>query len=225
MSPSISIFALIGLSILLPVAEPTLDEVLANMEARGARLQAMKADIVQKKWTDLLGEFDAGESGTFLFLKKDGQVYLRKDILLPRPNHLVVADGKVVFFQPGIKQAQIHQLGGNKDKAEYLLIGFGTSRSSLEKAYRIRLLGREAVESKDTVMLELTPRSDQVSAYFSKIVLWIDTETWVPVQQKLVEPTDDFLLATFRQIVLNPKLSKSDFELKLPKDVKIVGSD
>lgn len=204
-------------------ASPTLEEVLAKLEKTGSKLKSMSADITQKKWTDLLSEFDAGEKGRFLFLKKSGNVYLRKDIREPRPNHLVIREGKVVFYQPGIKQAQVHQIGSNQDKAEFLLIGFGTNRRALEETYIMKLLGRETVGSTDAVMLELTPRSAQASAFFSKIVLWIDLQRWIPVQQKLLEPTDDYLLVNFENIRLNPKLSESDFELKLPKDVKIVG--
>ncbi len=202
---------------------PTLDQVLGHIEKRGAQLKSMSAGITQKKWTDILGEYDAGESGTLLFLKQDGKVYIRKDISSPVANHLVINDGRIVFYQPGIRQAQVHEMGGNKDKAEFLLIGFGTSRRALEEAYEIKLVGAEKVAGKETVAIELTPRSDQVSAYFKKIVLWLDTSTWVPIQQKLVEPTEDHLLVSFDQIKLNPKLSKSDFELKLPKDVHLVG--
>ncbi len=201
----------------------TLDQVLGNIEKRGGQLKSMSAAITQKKWTDILGEYDAGESGTLLFLKQDGKVYIRKDIDRPVANHLVINDGRIVFYQPGIRQAQVHEMGSNRDKAEFLLIGFGTSRRALEEAYEIKLVGAEKVAGKDTVAIELTPRSDQVSAYFQKIVLWLDTTTWVPIQQKLVEPTEDHLLVGFDQIKLNPKLSKSDFELKLPKDVHLVG--
>ena len=74
-----------------------------------------------------------------------------------------------------------------------------------------------------TYSLELVPKSDKVSAYFSTIVIWIDSALWVPVQQKLMEPTEDFILISFQDIQLNPKMRKSNFKLKLPKDVKIVG--
>lgn len=200
-----------------------LDAVLDKIEARGRTLNALEADLHQRKWTDILQEFDEGESGTFRFLEHKGEIFLRKDIEQPQENHLVIRKGEVIFYQPAIKQAQQHQLGQNKDKAEFLLLGFGTSRENLEKTYHIRLLGQEEVMGRQTYMLELTPRSDQVSAFFSKIVLWVDAQLWVPIQQKLVEPTDDFLEIRFENIKLNPRLSPGDFELKLPRDVKVVG--
>ncbi len=205
-------------------ASLTLDQVLARMEQQGDTLRSLEADLTQRKWTDILQEFDQGESGRFQFLKASGEVYLRKDIQRPQPNFLVIRKGEVIFYQPAIKQAQRHQLGENKDKAEFLLLGFGTSREALQEAYRIALLGEEEVDGRHTYVVELTPRSERVSAFFSKIVLWIDSQLWVPIQQKLVEPTEDYLLVGFRNVRLNPKLSPQDFELKIPKDVKVVGS-
>lgn len=202
----------------------TLEQVLSKMDQAGASLKSMSARITQKKWTDILEQFDKGETGQFIFLKEKNDVYLRKDIALPQPNTLVIRQGNVLFYQPKIKQAQKYNLGKNKDKAEFLLLGFGSDKEALKKAYRIRLLKKEAVQGRETYVLELTPRSEEVSAYFSQIVLWVDSKLWVPVQQKLVEPNKDYLLINFDAIKLNDKISKFRFELKLAKDVKTVGS-
>ena len=68
----------------------------------------------------------------------------------------------------------------------------------------------------------MDPKSEKVSAFFVRIVLWIDAEMWVPVQQKLVEPTQDYLLITFNNIRLNANVRKSEFDMKLPGDVKVI---
>ncbi len=201
----------------------TREQILDELERRGRDVHSLQADLEQKKWTDILGEFDSGEKGEFRFLRKPGEVYLRKDIRDPQPTHLVIGRGRVTFYQPRIKQAQRHELGGGKDRAEFLLLGFGSSRETLEQTYEIVYRGEENLEGRKTYVLDLTPRSAEVSAYFQRIVLWIDAELWVPIQQKLVEPTEDYLLVEFHNVKLNPKLSPSDFQIKLPKDVHILG--
>lgn len=209
---------------LLSAQALTLEQVLSKMDQAGTTLKSMSARITQKKWTDILEQFDKGETGQFIFLKEKNDVYLRKDIALPQPNTLVIRQGNVLFYQPKIKQAQKYNLGKNNDKAEFLLLGFGSDKEALKKAYRIQLLKKETLRGRETYVLELTPRSEEVSAYFSQIVLWVDSKLWVPVQQKLVEPNKDYLLIDFDEIKLNDRISKSRFELKLPKDVKVVGS-
>lgn len=202
----------------------SLEEVLAKMDQEGAGLRSMSARITQKKWTHILEEFDKGESGYFYFLRERDQVFLRKDVLKPQENTLIIRQGTVWFYQPRIKQAQRYNLGRNRDKAEFLLLGFGSNQEALKETYKIQLLKQESIDGRQTYVLELTPRSDQVSAYFSKIVLWVDAALWVPIQQKLVEPNHDYLLIRFDDIKLNDRISRSRFDVKLPREVKVIGS-
>lgn len=200
----------------------TLEQVLSHMDEKGDQLRSMSADIVQRKWTDILQEFDQGERGRFYFLRTDDATFLRKDIEEPSKNVLTIAGGEVLFYQPSLKQAQRYQLGTHKDKAEFLLLGFGSDPEALKEAYEIQLLGQERVDERTTYRLELKPRSKETAAFFVSIELWVDSELWVPVQQKLVEPTRDYLLIQFSDIELNAGLSQSRFDVKLPSDVKVI---
>ncbi|MBI4456522.1 MAG: outer membrane lipoprotein carrier protein LolA [Acidobacteria bacterium] len=200
----------------------TKEEILASMEAAGRKVTNFSATISQKKWTAVLQEFDRGESGTLWYLRsKDGQAYLRKEIANPENNVLVISNGEVIFYEPRIKQARKYQLGKNKDKAEFLVLGFGSSSRSLSDTYNIRLLGEEKIDGKRTYMLELLPKSEKVAAYFSQIVLWVAELVWLPIQQKLIEPNGDYQLITFSDLRLNPGVDKSKFKLTLPKDVQL----
>ena len=154
---------------LLSAQDATLDDVLSRMDAVGAKLKSMSAQIHQKKWTAILEEFDNGESGRFTFLKTGQGVFLRKDIDNPTSSTLVIKEGKVIFFQPSIKQAQIYNLGGHGDKAEFLLLGFGSDKQALSDTYEIRLLGQEKVRDRNTYRLELKPKSENVAAFFVRI--------------------------------------------------------
>ena len=219
---SISLLAIAVASSVFGYGQITLDEILENMDRVGADLQSMRAGLQQKKWTDILEEYDEGESGRFLFLKDKQGVYLRKDIENPTTNFLVIKEGTVLFYQPSIKQAQEYNMGRHKDKAEFLLLGFGSDQAALAETYDISFKGEEEIAGQKTYRLELKPKSEKVAAFFDRIELWIDGKKWVPIQQKLVEPTQDHLLIRFEDLELNPKLSKGDFNVKLPKDVRVI---
>ena len=218
-----AILSLYGSTRLVGQPDLSLDSVLSRIDRKGDTIRSMSARISQKKWTDVLEEFDRKESGRFYFLRDQGEIYLRRDITEPQEHSLLIRRGILLFYQPRIKQVQKYHLGRNRDKAEFLLVGFGTDKAALKEAYDVRLLGQESIGEDHTYMLELTPKSKQVSAFFSKILLWIDAHLWVPVQQKLVEPTRDYLLIRFTDIQLNDKISHSRFELILPGDVEVVG--
>lgn len=203
-------------------AAPGLESVLEKMDRRGGNLQSMSAKIIQKKWTDILEEFDEEERGEFHFLREKEAIRLRRDITEPGVSTLLINDGKGIFYQPLLKQANRYDLGARKDRAEFLLLGFTSKKEALREAYSIRWLGPELVGDRETYALELTPRSDKVSAFFSRIVLWVDGRLWVPIQQKLVEPTRDYLLIRFEDVRLNLDLPASRFELELPSDVNVI---
>lgn len=219
---SVALGLCLGLATATVSAAVTLDAILSNMDKVGQNLRSMEADIVQKKWTDILSEYDEGEEGQFLFLKENNSVYLRKQITEPTASVLVIKDGKVTFYQPAIKQAQEYKLGNNKDKAEFMLLGFGTNKTALRETYNITDLGEEKLDGKPTYKLELKPKSEKIAAFFVRIVLWVDAERWIPIQQQLVEPTQDHLLIRFSNIRLNPRIPKSEFDVRLPKDVRVI---
>ncbi|HON00887.1 MAG TPA: outer membrane lipoprotein carrier protein LolA [Acidobacteriota bacterium] len=202
-----------------------LEDVLRGMGKVGSNLLSLRATIEQQRWTDLLEEYDEVEKGKFLFLRNDGKLYLRKEMTSPTPSSLVIRDDTVVFYQPGIKQAQEHKLGGRKDRAEFLLLGFGSDPEAIQEAYHVELAGEEMLQGGKAYHLVLKPKSDQVAAFFSRIELWIDAKSFLPSQQKLVEPTEDHLLIRFFGIEFNPPLRTSDFDLKLPSGVEVIRSN
>jgi len=221
---TILILFLTKVTVILEAAKlPDLGIILTRIEENGAKIHSMKAQLEQKKWTEILKEFDEGESGEFFFLRKQDEVFIRKDIEVPQPSSLLIGNGEVIFFQPVIKQAQRYRLGRNRNKTEFLLLGFGTTRKSFEEAYQMRIMGTEDVQKTPTYILEMIPKMKTAQAYFSKIILWIDKKRWIPIQQKLVEPSDDFLLVQFRNIELNAGLTTRDFKLKFPKGTRFLG--
>ena len=198
------------------------EEILAKMESAGRAATSFSASIFQKKWTSILKEFDKGESGTLLYLRgKQGEAYLRKEIVDPEKNIVAIYDGEVTLYEPRIKQARRYQLGKNKDKAEFLVLGFGSTTASLSATYNIRLLGVEKIDGQNTTMLELKPKSEKAAAYFSQIVLWVADQIWLPIQQKLVEPNGDYLLIRFTNLKLNPGIDKARFKVAIPRDVRV----
>ena len=63
--------------------------------------------------------------------------------------------------------------------------------------------------------------SEKVRAEYSQFVLWFDPARWLPIRHVIKLPNNDYQLMEFSDIVLNEKISKSRFELKLPKDVVV----
>jgi len=198
-----------------------LDAVLKQLEATGKTFKSFSANFVQKKYTAVLKEFDTPESGIFLYARaKDGSALLRQEVSSPAPRILTIKGGVAIIYQPRLKQAQEAHLGKNKDKVEYLALGLGQSPAKLQETFGLQYLGSEYVNGASCSILNLKPKSASAGAFFSTITLWITKSSGVPIQQKLQEPSGDYLLVVFSDEKLNPKISEAKFEQKLPADIE-----
>lgn len=202
--------------------QPDLDRVLRQLETTGKSFQSFWARFSQKKYTAVLREFDAPESGTFVYARaKDGSALLRQEVQKPAPRILTIKGGTAIVHQPQLKQAQLANLGKNKDKAEYLALGLGQSPAKLRETFNLKVLGSATIGGAPCSILNLQPKSASAAAFFSSITLWITQKGGIPIQQKLEEPNGDYLLVSFTEVKLNSKISASTFEQKLPKGTAV----
>jgi outer membrane lipoprotein-sorting protein len=63
-----------------------------------------------------------------------------------------------------------------------------------------------------------------VAAQLSKIDLWINEESWFPVQQQFFEPSGDYMTARYSDIQVNRGIPPSEFRLRV-KGAKRVNMD
>lgn len=199
-----------------------LDETLRKMESVGKTFRSFQAKISQKKYTAVLKEFDTPETGEFYYARaQDGSALIRQELIKPGRRTLTVKGGVATVYTPGVNQAQIVNLGKNKDKTEYLALGLGQSPGKLRENFDIRYESQDKIGADVCSVLLLRPKNPSAAAYFSSITLWISLRSGIPLQQKLQEPNGDFLLVNFADIVLNGKIPDSKFDQKFPPGVEI----
>ncbi|MBM3790296.1 MAG: outer membrane lipoprotein carrier protein LolA [Acidobacteria bacterium] len=199
-----------------------LEQALQAMESVGKTFRTFQARFSQTKYTAILEEFDVPETGEFIYARAaDGSALLRQEVTKPGTRILTIKGGVATVYNPTIKQAQVVNLGKNKDKAEYLALGLGQSPARLRDTFDLGYGGVEKVGASECHVLTLKPRNPAAAAYFSSITLWLERNSGLPAQQKLTEPSGDYLLVTFSKAGLNRKVPDSKFEQKLPPDVQI----
>ena len=201
---------------------PSVDQVLERMGAVGKSFRSFEARFTQRQYIAVLKEFDSPESGIFQYARaKDGSALLRQETRTPGVRIITIKGGVATVYQPKINQASIVSLGKNKDKAEYLALGLGQSPGKLRETFDIDLLGEETIDGSACSVLSLKPKSSATAAFFSAFTLWIKNGSNVPIQQKLQEPSGNYLLVQFTAEKLNAPVSASQFDQKLPKGTEI----
>ena len=100
------------------------------------------------------------------------------------------------------------------------MLGFGTKGENLKKGYLVTIIGEEDLDNKRTVVLELTPKSEHVRDQISKIQMWVDEASWLPVQQKFFEAgSGDYFLFHYTNEMKNLKISDNPFKQDWPRGV------
>ncbi len=195
---------------------PDLQRVYRQMEAAGKNFRTFTAKISEKKYTAILKEFGATETGEFYLARaKDGSTMMRRDISSPGRTILTIKGGVATVYQPAIKQAQVANLGKNKDKAEFLALGIGQPPAELQKTFDISYQGAESVAGAPCSILVLKPKDARTAAFYSSITMWVKKASGIPIQYKLQEPNNDYLLVTFSDEKLNVNVPESKFEQNL----------
>jgi outer membrane lipoprotein-sorting protein len=140
----------------------------------------------------------------------------------PYEYYLALNGAKAEIYRPRIKQVEEYNISKHGDALyQAFLLGIGTSAKYLRDNYDLRILGEESVGNRKTVRMELTPKSADARKQFPKLEIWVSTQTWQAVQQKLHQTGgEDYRVFTYNDIKLNPKLSDKVFKLDIPKSTK-----
>ncbi len=67
------------------------------------------------------------------------------------------------------------------------------------------------------IRIELLPKTEEVRKQLSKIQLWLDESSWLPVQQQFFETgSGDYFIIRYRNINRNVRIPDSEFKPHCP---------
>jgi outer membrane lipoprotein-sorting protein len=197
----------------------TLDAILKELDTSAADFRGLSADVERTKVTVVVNDHST-ESGSLL---------VRGDKMLlqmtnPNQRTILRTGDSIYIYTPGLKRVEEYSLGKNRDLAdEFLLLGFGTSGAQLREGFEIKVTGEDTVAGKKVEELELTPKSAGVKNQISKIQIWLDETTWLPVQQQFFENgSGDYFTVQYSKMLRNPQIPDSQFKPRWPKGIEVV---
>jgi outer membrane lipoprotein-sorting protein len=201
-------------------APASTENVLAMMDKSASDFKSLTADLDNTKYTDVVKD-SSTETGHIL-VRKDQK--MRIEIVKPDPRTILRTGDSLFVYTPKIKRVEEYDLGKNRAMVDqYVLLGFGTKSQNMLKSYDVKLTGEEQLDGKKTFVLELTPKSDDVRRQITKIQMWIDASSWLPIQQKFFETGGgDYIQFHYSNVMKNLKISDSRFKQDWPKDANRV---
>lgn len=198
----------------------TTETVLARMDNSAADFRSLSADLEHIKYTDVVKDTST-ETGK-IFVRRDQK--MRIEFAKPDPRTILRTGDSLFVFNPKINRVEEYNLGKNRSLVDqYVLLGFGTKSQQLRKSYDITLTGEEEIDHKKALLLALTPKSEEVRKQITKIQMWIDPASWLPVQQKFFEAgSADYFLFRYTNMMKNLKINDVRFKQDWPKNVSRV---
>lgn len=205
-------------------AAPDLATVLTNMDAAASGWKGMRASLEWVRYMALVDDRSVEEGNIVVRRTADGSAAMLISFEEPNVYFLSVQGTRVEIYKPKIKTVEEYDVSDSKAKVENaLLLGFGTSGSYLGQHYNIELLGPAAVKGQSVVHLDLQPKDPHAELNSQRIEMWVSTDIWQPVQQKIYDRNPgDYRLYSYSEVVLNPALTAEDFKLRLARGTKRV---
>lgn len=200
-------------------AKFTLQYVLEMMDRSAEDFKSLTAALEHVTYTALVKDTST-ESGQ-VYVRKDAK--LRIDFINPAPKTIIRNGDNLYIYTPKINRVEEYNIGKNRALADqYLALGFGTRSENLKKNYDVTLVGEEELDGQKMAVIDLVPRSDEVRKQITKIRMWVDEASWLPVQQKFFEAgSGDYFLSRYRNVMKNLKIGDGKFKPDWPKGTKI----
>jgi outer membrane lipoprotein-sorting protein len=192
----------------------TLDNILKQMDTQAASFRSLSADLERTKVTVVVND-KSTETGK-IQVRSDAK--MRIEVTEPDPRTILRDGDNFYIYNPKIHRVEEYNLGNKKSVVDqFLLLGFGTSGSSLKESYQITLQGEQTLDNSKVLLLELLPKTDEVKKQLSKIQLWLDESSWLPVQQQFFETgSGDYFIIRYRNITRNVHIPDNDFKPHWP---------
>ncbi len=203
-----------------PQTALSLDNIMKQMDAQAADFRSLTADMERTKVTIVVND-KSTESGR-ISVRRDDKMLIE----VTQPDaRTILRNGDIFYiYNPKIHRVEEYNIGKKKSLVDqFLLLGFGTSGSSLKESYTIAVQGEETFDGHKVIRLELLPKTDDVRKQLSKIQLWLDESTWLPLQQQFFETgSGDYFIIHYRNIVRNARIPDGEFKPHWPHGTTVV---
>ena len=194
----------------------TPDSILTMMDHVALDFHSLTANIERIKYTDVVKDTST-ETGQ-LWVRKDDK--MRIQIAKPDARTVLRTGDAIYIFNPKINRVEEYDLGRNHEVVDqYLELGFNTRGEHLKKNYLVAVSGEQELDGRKTILIELTPKSEKTREQITKIQMWVDTGSWMPIQQKFFEANSgDYFIIHYTGMMKNLKIEDSRFKPDWPKN-------
>jgi outer membrane lipoprotein-sorting protein len=219
---------LFGATLATEARADSLDAIFARMDEASKKFKSVSATIHESDYTAVLGD-TTHEDGKLAAKRTNKGIRARFDFVGADARTVVLHGNMVEMYWPKGKQVEdfdISKYTSPKSLDQLLLLSFGAaSGEEIKSDYDVSIGGTEKIDSKTATRVELTPKSADLKKAITRITLWIPEGESRAVQEKVEEPSKNYVQWTYSDVKVNAPIPDADIELKLPPGVKRIGAN
>ena len=217
------LFAVILVLPAFGASDSGLEKILAKMDETAAKFRTAQANFTWTTYNSVVNEESGHQTGKIYFQRNGNETEMAAIIDPPDAQQVIFSRGKIQLCKSRTETVDVYDASAHREEFEtFLVLGFGSSGVEMGKTFEVTYGGEEKIDGTDTAKLELVPKSDKIKEHFPKIILWINVQTGISVQQKLMEANGDYRLAKYSNIRLGEKIPSKVFQLKTAGNTKVV---
>ncbi len=184
------------------------EEVVRRLREVQAKTKDFSADLHQEKKLSLMKEKIVSR-GRIRFKKPDK---VSIEFFHPEPSQMVFDGKTVLLYYKEEKMAERYSLRSNPLAERYLVFS--------KDPFQEKLAGWKIVEDRESfLVMEIIPKVKD--PLFVKTRLQVSKKDWMVIGMEMIEKNGDTTSIRYSNMKVNTGLIDSDFEIHLPKDVKI----
>ncbi len=183
------------------------DEVIQRLREVREKTSDFSADLLQEKKVSMLKE-KIVSSGRIRYKYPD-----KVSIEFFHPTSQMVFDGKtLLLYYREESAAERYRAQSSPMVEKYLLFSRDPFQQQLAD-WKI------VADQESSLVMEVLPKGEDFP--FAKARFWISKKDWMVTGMEMVEKNGDTTLLRYSNIKVNTGLADSDFELRLPEDVRV----
>ena len=198
----------------------TLDSTLKQIGRQGKDFETLLAEVHAQS---------VGPDGDVV-REAEGRLYMNKlgeiRILLNGSDHreILVTRSEVQEYNPSAAIVERFSISKHPNRLEpYARLGFTMTGKDLKDNFLVTLIGEDVIRGERVLGLELTPKKEAVRQIVSKVTLWFNEASWMPMRQ-IIEHVSrrETLTVDYHGAARNLKLNPDLFKAKWPRGTKRV---
>jgi len=192
--------------------EFTTAQILAKLDEKAKAFTSLQASI--KNLSTNYGVVGVEQSGKLTISRPKDTPRIFFEISEPTKMKVLIDKGKGTAYYPDDNTYRDTSVDSKGDALQYLLIGFGATAETINKGYKSEAKGRQMIGNVNAVVLDLTSIAPS-TAEFPMLKLWLDPQTWNPVQTRVGQSAKTYYDYKYSNVQLNRTIADAVFDLKM----------